>query len=167
MHKPADYSRTQIVLHWLIAVLVAGQYVLHQGIERAWNARLDGTLPNEPFPNPHAIIGMVILVLTVWRIVLRVRGGAPDLPENEPRALKVIASATHLAFYALLVGMPLSGAAAWVLGFQMPAQAHEIAAKVMLGLIALHIAGAIVQTVWLKSGVMARMSPKRALKRPA
>jgi cytochrome b561 len=148
-------------------VLVAGQYLLHNGIEAAWKARLDGSIPNEPFPNPHAIVGMAILVLTLWRIVLRLRRGAPSLPSSEPKALKAIAGATHLAFYAILLAMPVSGALAWVAGLEMPAEAHEIAAKVLLALIALHIIGAVAQKFWFKSDVMARMSPKRMMVRPS
>lgn len=166
MHSPNAYSRMQVALHWIIVVLVAGQYVLHRGIEAAWEGRLDGTMPNEPFPNPHAIVGMIILVLTAWRIAARRRAGSPALPANEPKALKLVAQITHAAFYVLLIGMPMSGALAWVAGLEGPADAHEIAAKVMLALIALHVAGAVVQSVWLKSGVMERMSPRRIIGRP-
>lgn len=158
---PNAYSRVQIAVHWLTVLLIAGQYLLHNGIEAAWQARLDGNLSNAPFPNPHAIVGVVILGLTLWRIALRVRHGAPALPEAEPGPLQWLAKGTHAGFYALLIAMPLSGVAAWIFGFKLPAEAHEIAAKLMLALIALHVGGAIFQSVWLKSGVMARMSPKR------
>lgn len=161
MAGSTEYSRTQVRLHWIIVLLMAAQYLLHGGIETAWQARLDGSVPNVPFPNPHAIAGMVILVLALWRIALRLRLGAPDLPAKEPEGLKLVAKAAHLAFYVLLIGMPLSGAMAWVFGFELPAEAHEIAAKLMLALIVLHIAGAVVQKLWLKTDVMARMSPKR------
>lgn len=155
------YSSTQVRLHWIIVILMAGQYLLHEGIAEAWEARLDGSIPNEPFPNPHAIVGMVIFALTLWRIVLRLRRGAPALPAEEPQSLKVVAKITHLAFYVLLIGMPISGALAWVAGLEMPAEAHEVAAKLMMALIALHVAGALVQQFVLKTGVMLRMSPKR------
>jgi cytochrome b561 len=165
MKSPNGYSRAQIALHWVVVVLVAGQYLLSEGIEQAWYARMNGSLPNEPFPNPHAIVGFIILLLTIWRVVLKLRHGAPALPAHEPAALKAVAGATHLAFYLLLLGMPISGALAWVLGLELPAEAHEVAAKLMIGLIVLHVAGAIVQKVWLKSDVLARMSPRRLFKR--
>lgn len=165
MKSPNGYSRAQIALHWVVVVLVAGQYLLSEGIEQAWYARMNGSLPNEPFPNPHAIVGIIILLLTLWRLVVKLRHGAPALPANEPAALKAIAQVTHLAFYLLLLGMPISGVLAWVMGLELPAEVHEIAAKVMIGLIVLHVAGAIVQKVWLKSDVLARMSPGRLFKR--
>lgn len=161
MSMPDAYSRAQVTLHWITVVLVAGQYLLHNGIEAAWQSRLDGSLPNTPFPNPHVIVGMLILALTLWRVVLRIRHGAPALPEEEPGRLQWLAKVTHAGFYALLIAMPLSGAAAWVFGLETPAEAHEIAAKLMLGLIALHVAGSVVQSAWLKSDVMQRMSPMR------
>lgn len=165
MPDPNAYSVTQVRLHWVIVILLAGQYLLHEGIAEAWEARLDGSIPNEPFPNPHAIVGIVILLLTLWRIVLRVRRGAPALPEEETQGLKIVAKVTHLAFYVLLIGMPISGALAWVAGLEPPAEAHEIAAKVMMALIALHVAGALFQQFVLKTAVMERMSPKRILRR--
>jgi cytochrome b561 len=164
MHNSNGYSRMQVILHWVIVLLIAGQYLLHGGIEAAWQGRLDGTLPDVPFPNPHAIVGMVILALALWRVSLRLRVGAPPLAAEEPPALRLLAAATHIAFYALLIGMPVSGALAWVAGLHLPAEAHEIAAKGLLALIALHIVGAIAQQVVFKTGVMARMSPKRMLR---
>lgn len=155
------YSRVQVVLHWVIVFLMAAQYLLHGGIEAAWEGRLDGSLPNEPFPNPHAIVGIILLALTIWRFVLRLRFGAPALPDEEPQALKLVAMVTHLAFYVLLIAMPISGALAWVIGLEVPAELHEIAAKIMLALIGLHVAGALFQQFVLKTGVMERMSPKR------
>lgn len=162
-----NYARIQIILHWVIALLIAGQYLLHSGIEAAWQARLDGSLPNEPFPNPHAIVGMVILALSLWRVGLRLRRGAPALPAEEPQALKRVATVTHVAFYAILIAMPVSGALAWVAGLEVPADAHEVAAKILLALIALHVAGAVFQQRVLKTDVMARMSPKQVFHKDA
>lgn len=161
MQNQTEYSRTQIALHWAIVVLLLGQYLLHGGIEAAWAARMEGSIPNEPFPNPHAIVGLIIFVLALWRVVLRVRHGAPALPEKEPAGLKLVAKAVHLAFYALLIGMPISGAVAWVAGIAVPADVHGVAAKILLGLIVLHVVGAIAQKVWFKTDVLIRMSPKR------
>lgn len=161
MRTSDTYSRPQVALHWIIVLLIAGQYIFRNGITAAWEARLDGSLPNEPFLNPHAIIGIIILALTIWRLVLRYRQGAPALPDKEPPALKLVAKVTHLAFYALLVAMPVSGALAWVVGLEVPANAHAVAAKVMLALIVLHVAGALVQQFVLKTDVMLRMSPKK------
>jgi len=62
MTTPESYSRAQVALHWITVMLIAGQYLLHDGIEAAWHARLDGSLPNAPFPNPHVVVGMLVLL---------------------------------------------------------------------------------------------------------
>lgn len=162
--SPNAYARMQVILHWGIALLIAFQYLLHEGIEEAWDGRLEGTIPNEPFPDPHAIVGLIILALAIWRLVLRLRLGAPALPKEEPAVLQLLAKITHIAFYVLLIAMPVSGALAWVIGLTVPADAHEVASTAMLVLIGLHIAGALVQQFVLKTGIMERMSPKKALR---
>lgn len=157
MATPATYSRTQIYLHWLIAALVTYQIVLHEGIEHIWKGRMDGTLPNEPALNPHAIVGILIFVLMLWRLALRLTHGAPALPESEHPALKLIATITHVLFYALLLFMPISGSVAWFLGVEQPAVAHALAEKALIPLIALHILAALAQHYWFKTDVLKRM----------
>ncbi len=154
---PATYSRTQIILHWLIAVLVAFQIIFHEGIAAIWDDRMRGIVPNEPSPNPHAIVGLLILALVLWRLTLRLRRGTPALPETEHPALKFVASATHWLFYLLLIGMPISGATAWFFGLPQPAQAHSLAEKLLIPLIILHILAALAQHYYFKTNVLKRM----------
>jgi cytochrome b561 len=161
MAAPASYTRMQIGLHWLIAAIVGFQIVFAEGIKEAWEARMTGAVPNEPYPTPHTIAGIVIFALMLWRLALRLRHGAPPPPASEHPALRFVAGATHVLFYVLLIGMPLSGAAAWFFGLDLPAQAHGIAAKALIALTILHIAAAIAHRFWFKSGVMERMLPGR------
>ena len=154
---PATYSKTQIALHWVVMLLVLFQIVLHDEIAQLWSDRMDGTLPNVPTPNAHVAVGFLILVLVVWRLALRLRRGVPALPASEHPALKVVASATHILFYVVLIGMPLSGAAAWILGVVPAAQAHSVAEKVLIALIALHVLAALAQHFWFKTDVLRRM----------
>ena len=106
---PKDYSTTQVTLHWLVVLLVLFQVFLHDDVVRIWTGRMGGTLPNEATPNLHVAVGLLILVLVVWRLVLRLWRGVPAPPASEHPALKVVASATHILFYVLLLGMPISG----------------------------------------------------------
>lgn len=154
---PATYSKTQIALHWVIMLLVLFQILAHDEIERLWTGRMDGTLPNVATPNVHVAVGFLILALVVWRLVLRLRRGVPPLPATEHPALKLVASGTHILFYVLLIGMPLSGAGAWILGLGPAAQAHSIAEKVLIALIALHVLAALAQHFWFKTDVLKRM----------
>lgn len=164
MKTATHYSRTQVALHWAIVLLVAAQYLLSDGIEALWDQRMAGTIPNEGTPNIHTVAGMLILVLTIWRVVLKRKRGAVALPEGEPTILKFAAHGTHILFYVLLLGMPISGFSAWFIGLSQPADVHEIAAKVMLALIALHVTASIAHKVWFKSGVLERMSPRIILR---
>jgi cytochrome b561 len=154
---PVSYTRGQIILHWLIAALVLFQIFFHDAIEELWRARMNGSAPNEPTPTAHTIVGMLIFVLMIWRVVLRLRNGAPPPPADEHPVLRFVAAATHVVFYLLLLGMPVSGAVAWFGGLQLPAAAHSTAGKVLIALVILHVAAALAHRFWFKSGVMERM----------
>lgn len=158
----ATYSRLQIALHWIIFLLIAAQFILHEPIAQAWHKIEDG-LPFEfhPLIAAHVFGGLLILVLVAWRIILRVKKGAPELPAEEPAALKLAAKATHLGLYILMLLMPISGAVAWFGGVFNAAEAHEVMKALMLLLIALHIAGALYQQFVLKTNIMSRMRPKK------
>lgn len=154
---PVSYNRTQVLLHWIIAALVAFQIIFQDGIEELWEARTNGTIPDEPTPSPHTIVGLLILVLMIWRVVARLRNGAPPPPADEHPALRFLAGATHALFYVLLLAMPVSGAVAWFGGFELPAEAHEIAAKLLIALVVLHVIAALVHRFWFRSGVVERI----------
>ncbi len=154
---PKDYSTTQVTLHWLVVLLVLFQVFLHDDVVRIWTGRMGGTLPNEATPNLHVAVGLLILVLVVWRLVLRLWRGVPAPPASEHPALKVVASATHILFYVLLLGMPISGSVAWFLGKDVAAQAHSLAGKILVALVLLHALAALVQHFWFKTDVLKRM----------
>lgn len=52
---------------------------------------------------------MTVLMLMLARALWRWRNAPPDLPETMKPALRFLARATHLAFYVILIAMPLSG----------------------------------------------------------
>lgn len=157
MAQPETYSRTQIILHWAVFALVAFQIVFHESITEIWDARMEGSIPNVAQPHLHVAIGMLIFVLVLWRLWLRFTRGAPSAPADENPALKTIAAITHILFYVLLVGLPISGAAAWFGGLPQPAEAHGIAEKVLLALIALHVLAALAHHFWFRTNVLRRM----------
>ncbi len=68
-----------------------------------------------------------------------------------------MAKATHFLIYALIIGMPISGAVAWFGGVPGAAAAHVLAKSVLLVLVILHVAGALFQQFLLKSNVLTRM----------
>ena len=101
---PTGYSRTQIALHWGVAILIVAQFVLHDPIVAAWEAIEKGEVPDiSTLVMFHVIGGSLILALAVWRLVLRFKRGAPALPEKEAPILKFFAHLTHWSLYALMI----------------------------------------------------------------
>ncbi|MFG1351989.1 cytochrome b [Xanthobacter autotrophicus] len=155
----AGYSRTQIALHWAVAALVAAQYLFNDAIAEAWSAYVKGTaaLGFDPLVPAHVAGGVLILALVLWRIALRATRGTPPLPEREPPALAVLARATHLAFYGVLIALSVSGALAWFADVRPAAGAHNVLKVVLLALIVLHVLAVIFHQSVLKTSVMRRM----------
>jgi len=98
------YSRTAVVLHWIIALLILAQIGL------GWYM---GDLPKGPdrtyFIGLHKSLGITTGLLILMRIAWRVVHAPPPLPEWLPRWQARAADATHFLLYACMVVMPLSG----------------------------------------------------------
>ena len=158
MAHPTGYTRAQIALHWITLVLVALQFILHDAMSEAWDALEEG---REVIFNPliaqHVFMGALVAVLTFVRLGLRLSHGAPPPPASEHAALKLVAHATHWAFYALLILMPVSGAVAWFNNVEPAAEAHEAMKVVLLALIALHVLAALAHQFVFKTNLMERM----------
>ncbi len=163
MSAPKGYSLTQIVLHWLVFVLVAHQFLQNEAISRAWWYYFRERAYNPSLPvYAHVAAGALILVLVFWRMAIKFRRGAPELPKNEPVILKFVAHAVHFGLYALLILMAVTGWVAWFGESFSAKDAHGMLKFFLLPLIALHVAGALFHQFVLKSDVMKRMGkPER------
>lgn len=158
----ARYGAVAIVLHWLIAVLIALNYVaawVADDLPKATAAQVMGN---------HMAFGILILLLTVLRIAWRlIHRGPPLLPMA--RWERLLAHAVHGLLYLLMLAIPLAG---WAmhsaftggegvsmfgtftfaglpfaqdksLAEHVFGEMHEAFATAMLGLMALHVAGAL------------------------
>lgn len=177
MAEPRNrYSTVSLILHWLIAALIVVQVLLIQAHEAT-----DGPISRE-FVQIHKSVGLTILVLTLGRIGWRIANPAIALPDAMRRWEKLLARATHVLFYVFLIAMPLVGWAAssaagreilWFGLFEWPAlpidggretardlmDLHELAAKGLYVLIALHLAGALKHQFIDRDNVLHRMIP--------
>lgn len=157
---PSAYSRTQIALHWTIAVLILAQYLFSEGIERAWRAFVrgqDASASDLPLAYMHATFGLTILALAALRLWLRASRGVPPLPADDPAPLKLLAHVTHGLIYLLIFIVPFSGAVAWFFGVQGAIAAHLLGKTVLMYVVGLHIAGALVQHFVFRTNVLRRM----------
>ena len=156
--RPERYTRTAIILHWLIAALVVAMIVLGQVMtEVPRRTPLRGALFNF-----HKSLGLLVLALMVIRLAWRIGHRPPALPMAIPAWNRQLASLTHGGFYILLLAQPLLGYLASVFGkygvkffgLALPAwgsdnpavrepilAAHQLVADLIVGLIALHLAG--------------------------
>lgn len=97
------YHTGAMILHWLMAVLIFGNLAL---------GLLLDDIPNDlkfQMYQLHKSIGISVLVLTVIRILWRFMFKAPTLPATLKSWEVWAVKATHFLFYALMVGIPLSG----------------------------------------------------------
>ncbi|MBU1174246.1 MAG: cytochrome b/b6 domain-containing protein [Alphaproteobacteria bacterium] len=157
MPNPKSYSKTQIVLHWLIVLAVLFQFFVHDAIAELWEARMEGEIANAPSPDIHAAMGIVIFALMAWRVWLRFSQGAPALPAGDPALARILSQSVQGLLYLSVIAMPLSGAVGWFFGVGGAIEAHGIIKNLILLLVALHIAGALAQHFVFKSNVLMRM----------
>ena len=171
------YSATAMLLHWAIALLLVANFALGErsedlakGSELAWVMQL------------HKSIGITILVLTLWRLGLRLVTPRPAKVADSP-LLQFASKAVHWGFYAIMLIVPLSGwlvistsktptplfvfdLVPWPLLPNFGREVHEIGeevhailAKSMIPLLALHLIGAVRHQFFMRDGLMERMVP--------
>lgn len=151
------YSRVQIILHWVVAGLILFQIIGHEPMAEAWKTVEMGGVPvMSPMVWAHINVGIVILLAALWRIGLRLGRGAPEVPPG-PALVQWVGRLTHLALYALIVLVPLSGMAAWFGGIAAAAEGHEVMKNLLLLLVLLHVAGALYHQFLVRDGLMNRM----------
>jgi cytochrome b561 len=99
------YTATAIALHWLIALLLLGQF--------AFGLMLDdiprGTPERGLYVNLHKSSGIVIGLLILLRIAWRLTHLPPPLPATMPAWQRHVARFSHAALYLCMLMLPLSG----------------------------------------------------------
>ncbi len=158
MPSSKGYSARQIRLHWMAAAVIVLQFVLHEPMSQAWDGIEEGRSPAFNWlVLAHIAGGALVLVFALWRLALRQTRGVPPAPEGEAAPLRMAAHLGHLALYALMIAMPLSGMAAWFGGISAAAEAHETMKAALMALVAVHVLAAFWHQFWLKDGLMLRM----------
>ncbi len=99
------YGLVSILLHWLMAVLVIlvfiiGWYMVELDYYDPWYTRA---------PDWHKALGMLVLVLLLYRIYWRYSNPRPQHLENYRRWEKQGAWFVHMAFYLLMLLLSVTG----------------------------------------------------------
>ena len=169
------FTAMQRSLHWLMAACILAMLFIGVGMVSTIAAKYLLLV------SVHKTLGIAILVLALVRLVLRLRNGAPALPRAMPGPMKLAAHASHYAFYALMIGMPLLG---WAMisaagnpvvlwgGLRLPPiapqsaslhatlwSAHYVLAFAFFALILLHLAAALFHLLIRRDGVFEAMGP--------
>ena len=91
------YSAVAIGLHWAIAGMLLGMIWL------GWNMHGPDGREIEWLFQLHKSIGITILLLTIARVIWRVKNPPPPLPEEMQSWEKTASHAVHMVFYACLL----------------------------------------------------------------
>ena len=101
--RRSGYSNVAVALHWLIAALILTNIAL------AWYFTHLPKLQQFGPAGLHKSIGITVLLLTLLRIGWRFTSRPPPLPATLRPWERWGAKATHLLFYVIMLGLPLSG----------------------------------------------------------
>ncbi len=135
---PSGYSRAQIVLHWLCAVLIVLLWLIEEEAI-------------------HVPLGLVLLVMLILRIVLRLAHGVPEPVLGTSALMARAAGWGHAALYLLMFLATLLGVAYWLSDADLYEEAHEVASNALM-LVALGHSIAAVWHQWvMRDGTLDRM----------
>ncbi|MGJ7462487.1 cytochrome b [Halomonas sp. MA07-2] len=176
------YAYPHRVLHWLVAVvllfsLASGLTLGFLGFEGAMERF--GQRGTDFLYTAHKSLGVAMLALMTLRLVTRLLFVVPDHEPPLPAFQRVLSSAVHHLLYLALLVQPLLGWAATASGdfpvqflhWRLPGvvgvdealserlfEWHGWLGWAILGLVALHIAGALFHWLIRRDNVMKRMS---------
>ena len=158
--KRSRYTTVSVWFHWLSAFLIVIQI---------WTGFTFHDMARGPARDAmfdwHKLVGVTILLLAVARLLHRLVVPPPALPKKMPGWEKAAANVSHIALYALMIIIPYTGIAAvsaradggmidLKFGLQFPTlpgaslvgdigSIHELLAKLLIGLLVLHVLAAL------------------------
>jgi cytochrome b561 len=174
------YAGSQKFLHWFVALVII--VMLPAGFLMA-NVMPNGAVKNAVY-ELHKTFGIIAFFAAIVRIGLRWYLGAPPLVSGMPAWQRAAAHGSHIALYALIVLVPLTGWAGtsaccapvnlfWTFPLTLPVSGGMETGKVILGwheafgvtlalLVAVHIGAALHHHIVRKDGTQRRMMPDRS-----
>jgi cytochrome b561 len=173
---PAGYTSLAKALHWITAALVLG--MLGVGL---WMTGLPIGLMKLQVYGWHKWIGLTVLMLTLLRLGWRWHAPPPPLPDTITRWERKAAPLGHAALLVLLLAMPVSGwlmssaagvSVAWFGVLPLPdlvprdpelfkvlVTTHYVLSRLLIVVVALHVAAVIRHDLLRRDGIFRRMWP--------
>ncbi len=172
------YGSLSIGIHWLMLLLFIAVYasielrVLYE----------KGSDPREALKAWHFMLGLLVFALVWLRIAARLSGPTPNIQPEPEKLQQLAAKLLHLALYALMIGMPLTG---WLVlsasgkiipffGLELPAligedkdlakqikEVHEFVGTTGYYLLGLHVVAALYHHHIKRDDTLTRMLPER------
>ena len=124
---PTRYTKTAIVLHWLIAIFIALMFVLGWFMAElpkeapkqlaydlfdlgvyTWQLAEEAS-PRTFYFNLHKSLGLTVLALIVLRVLWRITHTPPAALSSYKAIEKKVATATHHSLYLLMLAVPVTG----------------------------------------------------------
>jgi cytochrome b561 len=169
-NSPKRYGKINIWLHWLTALFIFAMIPIGITMENVTDQELKLLLLRL-----HSTGGMMILILTFFRLIWRMANPTPTLPDNMRIWQRFAARAAHLLILMVIVVMLVSGSLLLLTSGafnqvlndfgQLPKDfhiypphiAHRIGAFVLILLLAIHIAAALYHHLIKKDDVLRNM----------
>lgn len=127
MNNPSRYTKTAVILHWLIAIAILGMFALgwymtdlpKEGAKQlsydlfdwgiyTWQLAEEAS-PRTFYFNLHKSIGITLFGLIIIRILWRITHKPPALLATYKVWERKLATGTHHFLYLLMIAMPLTG----------------------------------------------------------
>jgi cytochrome b561 len=172
MQSVSRYQPLLVILHWLMALMVpialAGGALVLVKIPNSDPSKIEAL-------RQHMAAGILLLTLMLIRLVVRVRMAHPARASTGNSLLDSVAWLSHRLIYALVLGQAGSGIYLAlqadlpdiVLGghgalppdfWDFPTRSvHYVISRLLMAVIALHVAGALYHTFVLRDGLLRRM----------
>jgi len=170
------YNCVAKLLHWSIGLLIIGLLAVGLYMEG-----LDYSEGKMKLYGLHKALGVIVIALMLLRVFWRIASHYPKSLSTHKIWEKILSKIVHGALYVMAFSMPLSG---WAMSssygypvsmfglFELPmlveknevrgewfAQIHALGGWAMIGVIVLHVAGAIKHVVIDKDDTLKRMLP--------
>jgi cytochrome b561 len=174
----ARYGTLSTGIHWLMLLLFVAVYGSIE-LRELYEKNSD---PREALKTWHFMLGMLVFLLVWLRIAARFSGPTPSIRPEPAAWQQLSAKLLHLALYALMIAMPISG---WLVlsasgkvipffGLELPAlieenkdlakqikELHEFVGTTGYYLIGLHVIAALYHHYIKRDDTLTRMLPGR------